>query len=120
MSANRCDIGRLYGVAGVRKNLVSVTFCAVCAPCCCCPNACCAGYDIGCCYNTLTRWYMPLVTVGSTGYFFSYRYQTLSTIYFILGILTTDLWSQGSLWFHVVKKVRYRELLNGGMSDPCQ
>ena len=28
--------------------------------------------------------------------------------------------SQGSLWFHVVKKVRYRDLLNGGMSDPCQ
>ena len=34
MSANLCDIGRLYCVAGVRKNLVSVTFCGVCAPCC--------------------------------------------------------------------------------------
>ena len=32
MSANLCDIGRLYCVAGVRKNLVSVTFCGVCAP----------------------------------------------------------------------------------------
>ena len=51
MSANLCDIGRLYCVAGVRKNLVSVTFCGVCAPCCCCPNACYAGYDIGCGYN---------------------------------------------------------------------
>ena len=49
---------------------------------------------------------------------FSYRYQTVSTVYFILGILTTDLWSQGSVWFHVVKKVRYSDLFNGGINDP--
>ena len=49
-----------------------------------------------------------LFTPGSRGYFFSYRYswfaakrtsrepyQTVSTVYFILGILWTDLWSQG-------------------------
>ena len=49
-------------------------------------------------------------TLGSRGYFFSYRYwwfaaksnrepyQTVSTVYFILGILRTDLWSQGTLY----------------------
>ena len=48
--------------------------------------------------------------------FFSYRYQTVSMVYFILGILT-DLWSQGSLCLHVIRKVRYRDLLNGGMNE---
>ena len=62
---------------------------------------------------------MPLVTLGSTGYFFSYRYQTLSTVYFILGILTTDR-ARVAFGFMWLKKVRYRDLLNGGMSDPYQ
>ena len=72
MSANLCDIGRLYCVAGVRKNLVSVTFCGVCAPCCLFPRKPARQVKILGVVKTIlkTHWCVPLVTLCSTGYFF--------------------------------------------------
>ena len=41
---------------------------------------------------------MYTCTLGSRGHFFVAKfYQTVSTVYFILGILKRDLWSQGSI-----------------------
>ena len=42
--------------------------------------------------------HVPTFTLGYRGYFFAAKfYQTVSTVYFILGILKTDLWSLGSI-----------------------
>ena len=41
---------------------------------------------------------MYTCNLDSGGYFFAAKfYQTVSTVYFILGILKTDLWSLGSI-----------------------